>query len=244
MSNSNLTWIKGEFMADSEEVLNSIKNSKGFFEEIIGDELSDIEIDKLFERSLQEDAISLEDIRDNAPWNRLSEEGDTAYDAFKYYVNLEIDDWEPESILRFVELPDDDVDWWAKEFDWKERRMAYLKYQEWIRRRKAEMKQIENIEDFRDNQAELLKTSSRAAASLVSKLEERISQIEPEEIKVADIPKFISSLSTFLDMASDFEARFNTVNELLALYEDELNSHAIKAHINHNEKEKLTTNGK
>lgn len=246
-----LTWQKWRNM--TEDILSTISNGKKFFDEIEADALADIEIDKGFERSLLEETITVEEVVKNAPWNQRENEGDLPYEAFKYFVNLDITDWEPISVLTFGTLEVDvkDVQWWSKEFEWRERRMAHLKYEEWLRRRQDEMQQLDNITNFRDNQADLLKSSSRAAVSLVEKLNQRIEFLEPEEIKVADIPKFVSSLATFLDMASDAEARYTTINELLSLYEGDIDAKMIQDHIENantlkvkKEQKKTKKNGK
>jgi len=221
----------------TEDVLKDMANGKKFFTALDADEIVDIEIDKGFERSLLEETITLEEIKRHAPWNQRDNEGNEPYAAFKAYINLDITDWNPSSICEFESLgvEEGDVAWWVKEFEWKPRRMAHLKYDEWLRRRREELRQIENIESFRDNQADLLKSSSRSAVSLMAKLNQRIEELEPEDIKAADIPKFVSTLATFLDMASDAEARYTTINELLALYESDIDTKAIQDHMNHAE---------
>lgn len=197
------------------------------FEEL----LVDVEVDKIFERSLQEETITVEELLENAPWNRMEGESDEAYELFIYFCNLDITEWKPEEIVRFVDTDDIDVFGLSKRYNWKSRRLSFLKYQEWIRRKKAEIDHLDSIAEFRDNQADLLKKSGKATIDLIGKLALRIEALDPEEIKAADIPKFISSVSTFITMSSDAEARFNAINELLALYESDIDSNAIRKHI-------------
>lgn len=213
---------------------------KDFFEKIELGDFASIEIDKNFERSLEEDVISIDYIKEHAPWNRLSDESDEEYEAFTYFVNLTIDNWNVESVLSYIVI--EDVKRLAVKHQWRERRFAFLKYQEWLRRRKSEVKQVEDIQDFRDNQAEVLKDSSNAAIKLISKLNKRIELLQPDEIKAADIPKFVSALSSFIEMSTNAEARLMTINELLALYESEIDSNTITEHVRLVEKGKMNAN--
>lgn len=215
-------------------------------EEGMGDlALVDIEVEKAFARSLEEDTITLDEILENAPWNQLEVESETQYDAFKFFVNLPIDDWEPEHITKFrPDIESDTADWWSKEFDWKERRMAYVKYQEWLRRKQDEIKHQEGISDFRDTQVSLLRSSSKATVNLINKLTQRIEELDPSEIKATDIPKFVSAVSEFIEMTTDTQAKLLTLNELLALYADDLDAQAIREHINQAGDTKLKPNAK
>lgn len=201
-------------------------------DELINSAFVNVEIDKAFERSLQEDNISIEELLSQAPWNQLEIENEDEYDAFKYYINLSIDEWEPTDIKRFIDVSDEDCERMLNAFDWKSRRLAFIKYQEWLRRKESEIAHKEQISAFRDTQADLLKTASSATLSLIGKLSQRINALEPEEIKAADIPRFVSAVSDFIDMTTDAQAKFLTVNELLALYEDDLDAAQVREHIN------------
>ena len=64
----------------------------------------DIEIDKIFERSLQEDTLTVEEVMESAPWKQLEEESELQYDTFKYYINLNIDEWQAIDVLRFIDI--------------------------------------------------------------------------------------------------------------------------------------------
>jgi hypothetical protein len=200
-------------------------------EEFNSSVLTNIEIDKIFERSLQEDTYTMEEILENAPWNQHGDEDDEQYDAFKYYVNLAIDEWEPTAISKF-NIDATHAENWAQEFQWQQRRMAYIQYQEWLRRKTEEVKHQDSIADFRDTQHSLLTTSSKATINLIAKLAARIETLDPDEIKAADIPKFVSAVSQFIDMTTEANAKFLTINELLALYEDDLDAKSIRDHIN------------
>lgn len=58
----------------------------------------------------------------------------------------------------------------------------------------------------------------------------RIQELDPSEIKSTDIPKYVTAVSQFIDMTTEAQARFLTLNELLCLYEDEIDSKAIREH--------------
>ena len=225
------------------DLLNLMGDGKVYFDKIDFNELMvDIEIDKIFERSLQEDTLTVEEVMESAPWKQLEEESELQYDTFKYYINLNIDEWQAIDVLRFIDIDEANAIEWSEEFQWKERRLAYLKYQEWLRRKKSELKHTEDIEEFRDSQAELLKSAGGATLNLISKLALRIEDLDPNEIKATDIPKFVSAISSFLDMTADAQARFLSVNELLALYENDLDADVIRQHVLLSEQGKL--NGK
>ncbi len=225
------------------DLLNLMGDGKEYFDKIDFNELMvDIEIDKIFERSLQEDTLTVEEVMESAPWKQLEEESELQYDTFKYYINLNIDEWQAIDVLRFIDIDEANAIEWSEEFQWKERRLAYLKYQEWLRRKKSELKHTEDIEEFRDSQAELLKSAGGATLNLISKLALRIEDLDPNEIKATDIPKFVSAISSFLDMTADAQARFLSVNELLALYENDLDADVIRQHVLLSEQGKL--NGK
>lgn len=187
----------------------------------------DVSIEPVFLQALSEDNVEMEALLAIAPWNKLDTESEEEYAAFKAYVGLSVDVWKPEAIVAFFDIDRNDAKKLYKRLNWAARRMALLKYLEWERRREEEKKQVVNIRAFRDNQATLLRQSSMAAITLVQKLQERIAKLDSEDIKVSDIPKYVSSLSTFLTMAADAEARMTTINELLAIYEDEIQMNQI-----------------
>jgi len=60
--------------------------------------------------------------------------------------------------------------------------------------------------------------------------------------KSTDIPKYVTAVSQFIDMTSEAQARFLTLNELLALYEDDIDARAIREHMTFTEKERLEKN--
>lgn len=202
----------------------------------------DIEFDKDFERALAEDTLSFEELMQSAPWQQLENETDLQYEAFKYFVNLEIDDWDTEGVLRFANFTKAEVNQWSVTFQWNSRRMSYVKSQEWLRRKRKELEHKDGISDFRDTQADLLQTASKATLSLIGKLAQRINELDPSEIKSTDIPKYVTAVSQFIDMTSEAQARFLTLNELLALYEDDIDARAIREHMTFAEKERLEKN--
>lgn len=202
----------------------------------------DIEFDKDFERALMEDTLSFEELMQSAPWQKLEEETDLQYEAFKYFVNLDIDDWDVDSILKFANFTLSEVNQWSTSFSWNSRRMSYVKSQEWLRRKRKELEHKDGISDFRDTQADLLQTASKATLSLIGKLAQRINELDPSEIKSTDIPKYVTAVSQFIDMTSEAQARFLTLNELLALYEDDIDARAIREHMTFAEKERLEKN--
>lgn len=202
----------------------------------------DIEFDKDFERALAEDTLSFEELMKSAPWQKAEDESDLQYEAFKYFVNLEIDDWDVDSVLRFANFTLAEVSQWSATFQWNARRMSYVKSQEWLRRKRKELEHKDGISDFRDTQADLLQTASKATLSLIGKLAARINELDPSEIKSTDIPKYVTAVSQFIDMTSEAQARFLTLNELLALYEDDIDARAIREQMTFAERERLEKN--
>lgn len=204
--------------------------------------INEIEIDSTFERSLQEDNI--DSILDVAPWKQLDTEADEQYDAFKYFIALRIDEWEPRDAQRFVETSEDLLLAWSRLYKWKARRLAYLKYQEWLKRKQEELEHIDRIAKFRNTQLNLLQNTGNATIKLIEKLGQRINELDPSEIKATDIPKFVTAVAQFVDLSSEAEARALTLNELLALYQDELDSNTIRNHINQTKETVLATDVK
>lgn len=101
---------------------------------------------------LNEDTLSFEELMESAPWQQLEGETDLQYEAFKYFVNLPIDDWEIESVMSFANYDLPSLRRWSIDFIWNTRRMSYVKSQEWLRRKKKNLS-IKGISDFRDTQA-------------------------------------------------------------------------------------------
>lgn len=205
-------------------------------------EINDIEIDTRFDRSLAEDDI--DSIVELSPWNQLKSESDKQFKAFKYFIALAIDEWEPTEISKFVKIDEEEIETWSREYSWKSRRLAHLKYQEWLKRKKEELEHIDSIAKFRNTQINLLQNTGNATINLIEKLGQRINELDPSEIKATDIPKFVTAVAQFIDLSTEAEARALTLNELLALYQDELDSQTIRKHINLAHGMVLRENGK
>jgi hypothetical protein len=106
-----------------------------------------------------------------------------------------------------------------------------VRYLEWLNRKKSEMEQLKQIADFRNSQATLLQQAGLATIELVRKLTDKIESIEANDIRTQDIPSFIGALSTFLNLASDAEARVLSISTLLDMLEDEIDSKILKDHL-------------
>lgn len=201
----------------------------GDFVENLQEELDNIEVDLQFERALEEEKIDVEYIKENAPWLQLPTETDNAYHVFKYYVNLPIDKWKVTDLALGLEekfLQD-----LCDNNNWKARRLAYIKYKEWLRRRKDEVDNIDKITSYRDEQIGVLRSTTDAASKLIKKLGAKIEFINEEDIRVTDIPKFITAVETLVRLSSESEARVLAVSELLTLYENDLDIKELRQHI-------------
>lgn len=201
------------------EVIKDVEIEDGFMELTYEQDFADM---------LEHDEITPEWIEQNAIWLQLESEDDEAYNLFKKYAALPIDKWNV-SNLRNIDVKI--LEHYYETYHWKKRRLLYLKYQDWFERKRQEMEHLSSIALYRKNQALILQNTSQSALTLISKLQEKIDTIDPDEIKVANIPSFISALSTFVSLAADAEARALAVDKLLTLYADELNAIDLKEHL-------------
>lgn len=202
----------------------------------VEDGLFELTYEDDFENLLSDDAITPEWIAENAFWLQLEGESDEAYALFKKYVALPIDKWKIEN-LKTTESQKTILHY-SQTFEWQKRRLLYLKYQDWYLKKQQEMEHLNSIAMYRTNQAKILQNTSQSALALVEKLQQKIDSIEPDEIKVAAIPGFISALSTFVSLAADAEARALAVDKLLQLYGEELSALDLREHIQYIEMNK------
>lgn len=179
--------------------------------------LTEVEYGYTFIQSLEEGNITPEWIEENAIWLQYDDESDDDYQLFRNYVSKAIDDW---SFAPHTEI--------AKKNYWKNRRLAYLKYKEWLQRRKEEIAQLDAINQFRINEVEILSQTSKSVLTLVEKLQKKIETVDIEEIATRDIPSFINSLAKFSEMASDARARALAVDKLLQLHEEEMDAALLR----------------
>ncbi len=184
---------------------------------------------------LDDDTITVDWIQDNAPWNRLDTENDEEYKWFQWYTQITIDMWVPEESFELSPFREEaSLESWLKAYHenhWVERRMAYVKYGEWVARKKDELEQLHHIANFRSTQAELLTSASKAGLALVDTLTTRLQSLEPSEIKAHNIPSFVTALNTFLSMSADAEARLLAVTDLLDYYEVDMAQTDIRQHL-------------
>ncbi len=191
----------------------------------IEDGFLDLEYDAHFQQMLDADQITPKWVEENAIWMQLEGESDEAYEAFKKFVALPIDKWE----VRFVAVSN--AQHYSLAFHWTKRRLLYLKYKEWLDKRRSELEHLDAISLYRDNQARVLKSTTHSALTLIEKLRDRIDSIEPDDIDPRSIPQFISALSTFLELSADAEARALAVDSLLKLHAEDLSSLNLREHI-------------
>lgn len=195
-------------------------------------------LDPQFLALLENDSMTVEWIKENAAWKQLPQESDIMYLAFRYYIDLPFDKWGYEDAFDTFVAHTNRNDFVLNEYQamyegnqWLERRMAFMRYTEWIKRKNDELTQLQSISNFRNNQASLLSEASNASVVLVRKLAERIESLDPNEIKPSAIPGFISAISSFVSLASDAEARVLSVSQLLELFADELDDQILKKHL-------------
>lgn len=196
----------------------------------VEDGLLDLEYESDFNNMLEEDSITPEWIQENAVWLQLDTEPDEAYTLFKEYVRLPIDKWKPNNMSKNAEELELIKKCFTK-FEWKKRRLLYIKYQDWFEKKRQEMEHLNAISLYRQNQATILGDVSSSALTLVDKLRQKIDSIEPDDIKVSSLPTFISALSTFISLASDAQARALAVDKLLKLHAEELSALKLQEHI-------------
>ncbi|TXI88533.1 MAG: hypothetical protein E6Q36_05255, partial [Chryseobacterium sp.] len=154
----------------------------------IEDGLIDITYENEFESMLNDDKITPQWVEQNAIWRRLKNEPETAYEAFKKFVSLPIDKWQPWQVTGFDA---NEVMAYMNAYDWKKRRLLFLKYTEWLDKRKSELEHFEAISSYRDTQAKVLKSTTRSSLLLIEKLQERIETMSAEDIDPRSIPQFI-----------------------------------------------------
>lgn len=183
--------------------------------------------DEFLER-LQDDSITAEWLEENAIWLQLENESDEAYSAFKKFLALPIDKWALTAIRGHNK---EDVEGYYKLYYWKKRRLFYIKYLDWYERKRQEMEHLNSIAMYRVNQAKILQNTSNSALTLIEKIQKRIDDIDPDEIKVSNIPQFINSLGTFVNLAADAEARALAVDKLLQIHAEELVALDLKQHL-------------
>lgn len=197
--------------------------------------VDEIEVDSELKTRLEENTITVEWIQNNAPWNQLPNEGDDEFSWFRWYTQLTVDTWNPDDTFELspFRLEIDFEDWLRAfhEYHWVERRMAYVKYGEWVARKKDELEQLHHIANFRNTQAQLLTAASKAGLSLVEKLTKRLETLKPDDIKPHNIPSFVTALNTFLSMSADAEARLLAVTDLLDYYEADMAKADIRQHL-------------
>jgi len=197
-----------------------------------------VDLNPIFVEQLENDTLTAEWVVQYAPWKQQDDETDFEHLAFRYFTKLGIDQWDV-AIARnnFIESTTQDsltLDQWKNmhdAHDWITRRVSFMKYLEWVTRKTDELDQLKNIGNFRSNQASLLSEASKASVELVRKLAKRIETLDADEIRVQDIPSFISSVASFLNLASDAEARVLSVSALLDAFADELDSSLLTEHL-------------
>ena len=194
----------------------------------IEDGLTDITYDNEFESMLNDDKITPQWVEQNAIWRKLKGEPEEAYEAFKKFVSLPIDKWQPWQVTGFEVV---EVTAYMNAYNWKKRRLLYLKYTEWLDKRKSELEHFAAISSYRDTQAQVLKSTTRSSLLLIQKLQERIETMSPDDIDPRSIPQFISALGNFVDLAADAEARALAIDKLMRLHAEDLSSLDLNTHI-------------
>lgn len=202
-------------------------------------ELESLEYDLSFERALEEDNIDVEEVKKNAPWLKQPGEQDDEYWWFKQYVNLAINEWEYENLALSLDVDVTILSVVAERNNWKKRRFAYISYQEWLRRRKDEIEQLEQIDKFRLSQAKIVHRTTDSASILIEKLHQKINGLTVDNIKVSEIPSFIKAVADLTKLSAESEARALAVARLLDLYGDEMDFEGIQQHIKLSEKDGL-----
>lgn len=208
-----------ELTAKDLDVINRIEIENGFL---------DIEYEEEFQNLLDEDKITAEWVNENAIWMQLEDESDESYDMFKKYCALPIDKWDAKHLPQYKSSL---VQSYIDSHYWKQRRLLYLKYKDWFDKRKSELEHLEAISLYRDNQAKVLRSTSKSSLLLIEKLQQRIESIDADEIDPRNIPQFISAVSTFVSLAADAEARALAVDSLLGLHAEELSSLNLGKHM-------------
>lgn len=209
-------------------------------EEAIPESTFLVDIDKELQEQLDGDMVSPEWIRDFAPWKQQPNESNDEYYLFTFFCGLPVNKWDyKDAYMAYLRSSDEKYDdsmldlfvEVAESKMWLIRRSSYMAYVDWVNRKREEIEQLNAIANFRNNQASMLNKISKAAASLVDKISKKIELVDPDEISVRDIPAFINSLSSFLNIASDAEARILAVSELLDKFEDELQADRLREHV-------------
>lgn len=194
----------------------------------IEDGLADLTYEQHFESMLSDDTITPEWVENNAIWRQLKNEPEEAYEMFRKFASLPIDKWEPWQVTGYDTTT---VTAYMNAFAWKKRRLLYLKYTEWLAKKKSELEHFEAISNYRDTQAKVLKSTARSSLLLIERLQERIENMSAEDIDPRNIPQFISALGNFVGLAADAEARALAVDKLMRLHAEDLSSLDLNTHI-------------
>lgn len=191
----------------------------------------DLTYDEHFQSLLNEDTITPEWLLENAIWAQLEEEDEYHFDFFKAYLKLPIDKWKPDDIMYYViEMPPTIIDI-AEQFNWKKRRLLYLKYTEWYQRKKEELDHLESISKFRNTTVKAVGLVSVAALTLIDKLQQKIALVRVEELKTRDIPALVSAAKTLMELSADTEARALAVDKLMQMFAEEMDASLLKEHM-------------
>jgi hypothetical protein len=125
----------------------------------IEDGLTDLTYENEFDAMLTDDTITPEWVENNAIWRQLKGEPDDAYEAFRKYASLPIDKWEPWQVGGYDKTT---IAAYINAYAWKKRRLLYLKYTEWLSKRRSELEHFEAISNYRDTQSRVLKSTARS----------------------------------------------------------------------------------
>ena len=203
--------------------------------------LNDVELPKEFAYQMdKEEGPDDLYIMKEAPWLQMDNEDNDEYVLFKFYLGQPNAYWDIQRVYDSAviegdidDLPLFGVTEWqdiSEKHNWYVRRYSFIRYKEFMQRKRDESFQLEMLREFRNTQAQITSEAAVAAYSLLGKVTSRIDNLLPEEIDVKQLPNFLRAVSEILEVAADAEARVLSIGALMDMYSEEIDDKIVQKH--------------
>jgi hypothetical protein len=157
------------------------------------------------------------------PWDRLDDEGRTAYFVFLKYRNMPANERSVLAVYRALHgheksAPSGRYKKWAADYRWVERADAWDAHVEAEAQRKAIEDHAQELAGFRQSQLSMAIAAQAAAELLMQKSTARLSQIKVNRIPAKVLPQFFRAAAAVAAAATDSRAQAIAVDRMLELY--------------------------